>query len=113
MIEYSLILSTCPDQESATRLADELIDSNLAACVNILPGLLSIYKWKGKKESAQECLLLIKTTNDCYARLEQKIRDCHPYELPEIIAVPITAGSPAYLTWIANSVNKNSNNEGL
>ncbi len=95
-----LILCTCPDRGCAENLANTVIEQRLAACVNILPGVSSVYRWQGKLESSDEILLLIKTHNHAYPDLEQLIRQLHPYELPEIIAVPIENGLPAYLNWI-------------
>ena len=101
---HQLVLCTCPDQATAQNIAEHLIDRQLAACVNILPGITSIYQWQGKRESSQEHMLLIKTTNAAYDILEQTLSDLHPYELPEIIAVPIARGSDAYLDWINQQV---------
>lgn len=101
---YCMVYCTCPDQSVAERIADTLVDKNLAACVNIIPHLKSVYRWKGVKESSQEALILIKTRLDCYANLEAAIRALHPYELPEVIAVPITRGLSAYLAWINENV---------
>ena len=84
-----------------TRLAGRLVEERLAACVNILAPCESVYRWQGKIESAQEITLLIKTLRAHYGKVEKTIRQCHPYELPEIIAVPITAGLPAYIEWLA------------
>ncbi len=95
-----LILCTCPDRDTAQTIADQLVDHALAACVNILPGLTSVYQWQGKRESAQEHLLLIKTTDEAYGTLEQAITALHPYELPEVVAVPIVRGLDGYLGWI-------------
>lgn len=95
-----LIYSTCPDRASAERIADHLVDRHLAACVSILPGLTSVYCWEGKKEHSEEHLLLIKSTEGRYQKLEQAIREQHPYELPEIIAVPVQQGLPGYIHWI-------------
>lgn len=97
---HLLILCTCPDEATARIIADHLVDQQLAACVNILPGLTSVYQWQGKRETAQEHLLLIKTTNEAYQTLEQSITELHPYELPEVIAVPINQGLDGYLQWI-------------
>lgn len=97
---HLLILCTCPDEATAQIIADQLVDQQLAACVNILPGLTSVYQWQGKRETAQEHLLLIKTTNEAYQTLEQTITELHPYELPEVIAVPISQGLGGYLQWI-------------
>ncbi len=99
-----IVLNTCPDAESAQCIAAALVDKDLAACVNIVPGLRSIYRWKGKRESADELLLIIKSRVADYAKLEALIRELHPYELPEIIAVPIHAGLAAYLQWIERDV---------
>ncbi len=83
-------------------LAQRLIDERLAACVNVLTDCVSVYRWEGKNETASEVLVLIKTLTQHYARLEEVIKSMHPYELPEIIAVPISNGLPAYLKWIAD-----------
>ncbi len=106
--QYQLILCTCPDQDSAQTIAEHLIDQKLAACVNILPGITSIYSWQGNRESAQELLLVIKTTKTVYGALEKTITELHPYELPEIIAVNIENGSAGYLSWISDSIGKNA-----
>jgi periplasmic divalent cation tolerance protein len=102
-------LCTCPDQDSAQTIAEHLVDQCLAACVNILPGIKSIYSWQGKRESAQEQLLIIKTTKNVYGSLEKAIISLHPYELPEVIAVNIETGNESYLNWISNCINKNAN----
>ena len=104
--EYQIILNTCPDHEQAMQLANVLIDEGLAACVNIVPGLTSVYKWQGNKETGTEVLLIIKTRSDCYAQLESRIASLHPYELPEIISVPIENGLKTYLDWIDNCTGK-------
>lgn len=96
-----LVISTLPNRETAEKLAHALIEQQLAACVNILPGATSVYRWQGKVESASETIVLIKTTMACYPALENAIKKQHPYELPEIIAVPVSAGLPAYLDWVA------------
>jgi periplasmic divalent cation tolerance protein len=98
---HYLVLTTCPDEEAARALAASLVTERLAACVNIVPGVHSIYRWKGRVEESRECILLIKTARDCYPALEQRIRAVHPYELPEIVAVELTAGSADYLAWIS------------
>ena len=96
-----LVLTNLPDRAVADRLADSLIAQRLAACVNILAPCRSVYRWKGKVENAEEHPVLIKTTRDRYAALEAAVRAGHPYELPEIIAVPLAAGFTAYLDWVA------------
>lgn len=98
--EALLVFTNMPDRASAERLATALVDGGLAACVNILAPCHSVYRWKGSVETADEHPMLIKTTRACYAALEQRIRSGHPYELPEVIAVPVTAGLPAYLEWV-------------
>lgn len=95
-----LVISTLPDYEHAEKLARVLIDQKLAACVNILPAATSVYRWQGKVETARETIVLIKTTMERYPALEAAIKTQHPYELPEIIAVPLVAGLPAYLAWV-------------
>ncbi len=102
--QYLLILNTCPDKETAVRVANTLINKRLAACVNILPGLTSIYHWQGKVATDEEHLLLIKSTHDAYNDVESTIRETHPYELPEVIAVPLVAGLDSYLAWIGGNV---------
>ncbi len=97
---YQIILCTCPDKDSAERLANLLVNEQLSACVNILPGISSIYWWQGQATSAQEYLLLIKAHKDHYQAIETSIKAHHPYELPEIIAVSIENGLPEYLHWI-------------
>lgn len=99
--EILLVLTNLPDAESAARLAARLIEERLAACVNVLAPCTSVYRWQGAVETATETPLLIKTPRSCYGKLEQAIRQAHPYELPEIIAVPVAAGLPAYLDWVA------------
>ena len=100
-----VVLSTCPDPETARGLAADLVENGLAACVNIVPGLTSVYRWEGRTEESPECLMLIKTTPEGMARLRQRIVDLHPYELPEIVAVPVVDGLPAYLDWVTGSVS--------
>lgn len=96
-----LVLTHLPDAASAEALAEALIEARLAACVNILEPCRSVYRWKDTVERATEIPLFIKTTNDRYPALEAAIRAAHPYELPEIIALPVSAGLPAYLAWVA------------
>ena len=96
-----LVLTNLPDRAAAERLADTLVAKNLAACVNILAPCRSVYRWKGAVQHDEEHPLLIKTTTERYGALEQALRAGHPYELPEIIAVPVERGLPAYLDWVA------------
>ena len=106
MEQALLVMTNLGDVASAQMLARALVEQRLAACVNILPAVQSIYRWNGAVEQAAEVTLVIKTTIARYAELEQAIRALHPYELPEVIAVPVSAGLPAYLEWIAQETRK-------
>lgn len=105
MEQILIVLTNLPDHASAERLAAALITDRAAACVNILAECRSVYRWNGAVEQENEVPLLIKTTPDAYPRVEQTIRKLHPYELPEIVAVPVVAGLPAYLAWVAHETN--------
>lgn len=96
-----LVHCTCPDDASAARLAEALVEERLAACVSRLPGLRSTYRWQGAIEQADEVLLLIKTTADRMDALVARVRALHPYELPELVAVEAHAGLAPYLQWVA------------
>jgi periplasmic divalent cation tolerance protein len=98
--KVKLVLSTCPDPATAQRLGAALVEARLAACVSVVHGLTSIYRWQGAVEQEQECLLLLKTSDARVAALTEWLRSHHPYELPEIIAVPVTAGARNYLDWV-------------
>ena len=104
-METILVFSNLPDQASATTLAEILIEQRLAACVNVQAPCTSVYRWQGKVETAIEVPVFIKTTRERYPALEAAIRAHHPYELPEIIAVPLVAGLPAYLEWVHTETN--------
>ena len=99
-MKYCCVLSTAPDIKKARRLAGLLVSKRLAACVQILPGLESHYRWHGKKETSNEVLLIIKTKVSIYEKLEKTILKNHPYEVPEIVCLAITKGSKSYLDWI-------------
>lgn len=101
MDEILLVFTNLPDRASAQRVAQTLIEHRAAACVNILAECTSVYRWQGKLETANEVPLLAKTTRAAYPRLEATIRAHHPYELPEIVAVPLAAGFSGYLQWVA------------
>jgi periplasmic divalent cation tolerance protein len=98
-----LVLTNLPDRAAAERIAELLVARQLAACVNILAPCRSVYRWKGEVQHEEEHPMLIKTTAASYPALEQALRDAHPYELPEIIAVPVTGGLPDYLAWVRNN----------
>lgn len=95
-----LTLCTVPDRETGLHLAEHLVDQGLAACVSVSSPITSVFRWEGKRDSAEEILLLIKTTQQQYAALEAAILELHPYELPEIIAVPVEQGLRGYLDWV-------------
>jgi len=96
-----IVFCTCPDRHSGLRIAEQLVDRRLAACVNLVAGVTSVYRWEDRRESAEEVLLVIKTQRERFAELEQALSELHPYELPEIVAVSVEEGLPAYLNWVA------------
>jgi periplasmic divalent cation tolerance protein len=102
------VFVTFPDRESAARVAQALVEEALAGCVQIVGPVHSVYRWEGKIESADEWLCLIKTAASRYAQLEQRIRQLHSYQVPEIIAVPISAGSSDYLKWLSAATGEKS-----
>lgn len=97
-----IVLTTCPDTRSARHIARALVQERLAACVNIVPLAASVYRWRGRVESARELLLLIKSRKRDFATLKARLLALHPYELPEVVAVGIAAGHAPYLAWIEN-----------
>ena len=106
MPDLRLVMTTCGSAEVAGKLASELVERRLAACVNVLPQMTSTYRWKGKVERDQETLVLIKTTSDRIDAIESTIRSVSGYELPELIAVDIVDGSRDYLAWVAESIGE-------
>jgi len=104
MTNKRLVLTTTESMSQARRIADALIEHKLAACVNIVPHVQSIYRWKGKAEEAEEWLLWIKTTSEAFERVRDLIRELHSYELPECLCLAVEDGSPDYLRWIEDSV---------
>jgi periplasmic divalent cation tolerance protein len=105
MLRNIVVFCTCGSEGEAESIASELVGRKLAACVNITAPVRSVYRWQGKIESAAEWMLVIKTTQEVFPALTAAIHDLHSYEVPEIISLPITAGSPAYLKWIEDSTN--------
>ncbi len=101
--EVLLVLSTFPDPATAGRIARQLIEEKCAACANLLPPIEGIYWWQGKVEEGKETLVLFKTTAGRYARFESRLRQLHPYEVPEIIAVPVALGLRDYLHWVRDN----------
>jgi periplasmic divalent cation tolerance protein len=104
MTEPLVVLCTCPDEAVARRLAGCLVENRLAACVNILPEIRSIYRWQGELQEDGEAMMVIKATRDGYAALEARLLEEHPYDVPEVISLPLEGGSRDYLEWIAKSV---------
>jgi periplasmic divalent cation tolerance protein len=104
-MSIQLLFCTCPDAPTAERIAEALVDRRLAACVNIVPGITSIYRWQEAVERSNEQLLLIKSASERYDQLEAAVRELHPYELPELIAVEAAGGLPPYLAWIVESTS--------
>jgi periplasmic divalent cation tolerance protein len=104
MTDYTIVLTTAGSQEEAERIARALVERRLAACVNIVPQIKSIYRWQENIETAQEWLLIIKTARRAFAQVEVAIREVHSYDLPECICLAIEAGSAKYLEWIDSCV---------
>jgi periplasmic divalent cation tolerance protein len=105
MDDVIVVLTNLPDKEAAMRLARGLVERRLAACVNVLAECTSVYRWKGAVETAAEVPVLIKTRSGRYPEIEATIRELHPYELPEIVAVPVQLGSDEYLQWVAEETS--------
>ena len=104
MTDKKLVLTSCGSQQEARRIAEALVERQLAACVNIVPQIASVYRWQGKVETAEESLLVIKTTAAAFERLQEALGELHSYEVPECIEIGIEDGSAAYLEWIGESV---------
>ena len=102
--EALVVLCTFPDEEKARQIGAVLVEKQAAACVNVLPGLRSIYRWEGKVHDEPEVLAVMKTTRATYSALQQLILELHPYETPEVLALPVEAGSQSYLEWLAGNV---------
>lgn len=100
----TVVLSTAPDAATAESLAEALVASRLAACVNILPGVRSVYVWEGETQRSDEHLLIIKTTDERLAQLVEHLSELHPYECPEVLALGVAGGASAYLEWLSEAV---------
>ena len=103
MDEYIVIFCTVPSKDVGNKIGSALVDKKVAACVNIVPGLTSIYEWKGKVCNDEECLLIVKSRKALFERIKKEILQLHPYELPEVISLQITDGLEPYLGWIAEN----------
>lgn len=104
MSDVLLVLVTAPTPEVAADLARALVEARLAACGNVVPGLRSIYRWEGRVQDDAEALLLLKTTRDRFEALRDEVLRRHPYQVPEVLALPVEAGSAAYLAWVRGQV---------
>ena len=105
MTDKIVVFSACASADEAQRIARKLVDSRLAACVTVTPGVRSFYRWKGAVEEAEECMLVIKSSRDLFDRLRLELEKAHTYEVPEVVAVAIVAGAPNYLAWLDHAVN--------
>jgi len=108
MSKSYVVLSTIDTHQEAERIAQHLVEERLAACVNIVPKMTSIYRWKGNLERATEHLMIIKTAEDRLPPLTHRLKELHPYEVPEVIALSIEAGDPTYMEWILSETRENS-----
>lgn len=102
-----IVLTNFPDRKTARQISSTLVKEGLAACINLIPGAESLYLWKGELQNDPEVQAVIKTTKDCYEELEKSLRRKHPYDLPEIIAISVENGNPAYLEWIEKVLESN------
>ena len=110
-LDVIIVMMTAPDPESAATIARSLVEERLAACCNIVPGLRSIYRWEGAIEDATETLVIIKTVRSGFEALRSRIVALHPYDVPEVLAIPLYSGDAAYLKWLRSSVETGSRNK--
>ncbi len=111
MTDKRIVLTTASSEDEARKIARHLLEHRLAACVNVVPHVASIYRWQGKIEEAREWLLIVKTTAAAFSQVREAIAELHSYELPECICLTMENGSPAYLEWIAESVSAEESGE--
>ena len=104
MTDKIVVLTTCALESDAERIARALVDGRLAACVNVVPGVRSFYHWKGETQSSQEYLLVVKTSRDLFGALRAEMERIHPYEVPELLALPVVAGAEDYLSWLQSNL---------
>jgi periplasmic divalent cation tolerance protein len=106
MTEYIVVLVTASHEEEAARIANGLVETGLAACVNIVKGIRSVYRWQGKIEDGNEALLVVKTRRDFFESIVKQVKELHSYTIPEIIALPVTEGSEEYLRWLEEETER-------
>lgn len=99
-----IVLVTGPDEKTLTSIAERVVEEGLAACVNVVPEVRSVYRWRERVETEREALAIIKTTGTAVARLQHRVLELHPYDVPEFIVLPVESGNPSYLDWITNSI---------
>jgi periplasmic divalent cation tolerance protein len=104
MTDKIVVLTTCALESDAERMARALVDRRLAACVNVVPGVRSFYHWKGETQSSEEFLLIVKTSRDLFGALRAEMEKLHPYEVPELLALPVVAGAESYLSWLQSNL---------
>ncbi len=112
MTDKIVVLCTCAGEDDAARIARHLLETRLAACVNVLPGMRSLYHWKGEIESSDECLLIIKSSRALFPDLQIEVEKVHPYEIPELLAIPIVAGADMYLEWMGANLRSPNESKG-
>ena len=100
MTDKIVVLSTCATEEEAAKLARALVEARVAACVTLVPGARSVYRWQGAIESAAECLLIIKSSRQLFETLRKTLEEAHAYDVPEVLALPVTEGAPNYMRWL-------------
>jgi len=105
MTEYIIVLITAPNEEEASRISHALVGEKLAACVNIMPAVRSIYRWEGRIEDEKEVLLIIKTKRVLFERLQKRVKELHSYSVPEIVALPLVEGDEAYMNWLGQETD--------
>ena len=111
--DLSFIYITCPDMSTAEEIASTLVEEELIACANMIPNMVSVYKWEGRVETTEEVSLILKTQSDLFVTIEERIRDLHPYECPCVVELPIQDGSSEFLQWIREQTNAKSQESGL
>ncbi len=104
--DVCVVLTTLPDAEAGERIGRALVEERLAACANVVPGVVSIYRWKGRLERSGEALVVLKTTRDRLEALQARVVELHPYDVPEVIALPVTGGHDPYLAWVCEEVGR-------